>query len=68
MWEPHTVGFNFGQDRMVSSGNVEFALKASDIDQENPFKKAHGFEKSNLSIEELLKITYWWSVDLTQKQ
>ncbi|KAJ8038790.1 hypothetical protein HOLleu_16318 [Holothuria leucospilota] len=35
---------------------------------EKSIRSMSWFEKSNLSLEETLKFTYWWSCDLTQGQ
>ncbi|XP_028394432.1 uncharacterized protein LOC114527774 [Dendronephthya gigantea] len=31
-------------------------------------RKGSWFEKSNFTVEEIIKFTYWWTVDLTQSQ
>ena len=43
-------------------------MKAKRHNAELSIRKGSWFEHSNMTLEEILKFTYWWSQDLNQNQ
>ena len=54
-------------DPMVGSGDAD-VKKIKKDKTEISIRKGSWFEKSKMTLEEVLKLTYWWCQDLDQAQ